>query len=318
MNTTQSILPGTINIFVNSLCNFACKHCYATFQDISAAKMAKLSEADAKAIIREIASEPLAEGLLARKITFVGGEPTLHPALPNLVAYAKELGLVTAVITNGLTLTPRYLEPMAGKLDWVGLSIDAVDNSNQQIGRTTRAGRYLDEAAYLQRIEWIQNIGAQLKINTVVSRINWQSDLSEFIVKANPVRWKILQVTPVEGQNDQFIKLLQIDRSTFDKFVARHSIVETLGVRTVAEPVETIRGSYAMISPDGRFFDSSSGRHQYSRPIMKVGLHRAFSEVSFDAAKYDGRDGNYNPFTGESQSLGERYSELNPNPTVNA
>jgi radical S-adenosyl methionine domain-containing protein 2 len=77
----------------------------------------------------------------------------------------------------------------------------------------------------------------------------------------------------------------------------------SLGVRTVAEPVETIRGSYAMISPDGRFFDSSTGRHQYSRPILQVGLTNAFSEISFDAAKYDGRDGNYNSFTGESQSF---------------
>ena len=301
---TKSILPGTINIFVNSLCNFACKHCYATFQDIAGAKLPKLSEADAIEIIQQIANEPLGDNLLARKITFVGGEPTLHPALPGLVKFAKDLGLVTAVITNGLTLNHRYLEQMAGKLDWVGLSIDGLDGAtNQQIGRATRAGRYLDEAAYLQRIEWIKNIGAQLKINTVVSRINWQSDLSEFIVKANPVRWKVLQVTPVEGQNDQFIKLLQIDRAMFDKFANRHRIVETLGVRMVAESVETIRGSYAMISPDGRFFDSSSGRHQYSNRILDVGLTSAFSEVSFDAAKYDGRDGNYNPFTGESQSF---------------
>ena len=228
--TNQSILPGTINLFINSLCNFACKHCYATFQDIPGAKLPKLSEADALAIIRQIADEPLGENLLARKITFVGGEPTLHPALPSLVKYAKDLGLVTAVITNGLTLNPRYLEQFAGKLDWVGLSIDGLDSAtNKQIGRATRAGRYLDELAYLQRIEWLKAIGAQLKINTVVSRLNSESDLSEFIVKANPVRWKILQVTPVEGQNDQFIKLLQIDRSTFDQFVARHSIVETLG-----------------------------------------------------------------------------------------
>ena len=304
--TTKSILPGTINIFVNSLCNFACKHCYATFQDIAGANLPKLSESDAMEIIQQIANEPLGDNLLARKITFVGGEPTLHPALPSLVRFAKDLGLVTAVITNGLTLNPRYLEQMAGKLDWVGLSIDAVDNSNQQIGRATRAGRYLDEAAYQQRIEWIKNIGAQLKINTVVSRLNWQSDFSEFIVQANPIRWKILQVTPIEGQNDQFIKLLQIDRAMFDKFVDRHRIVETLGVRTVAEPVETIRGSYAMISPDGRFFDSSTGRHQYSNRILDVGLTNAFSEVSFDAAKYDGRDGNYNPFTGESQSFAQQ------------
>src|ERR1035438_6575877 len=124
ITTTKSMLPGTINIFVNSLCNFNCKHCYATFQDIAGAKLPTLSESDAMEIIRQIANEPLGNYLQARKITFVGGEPTLHPALPNLVKYAKDLGLVTAVITNGLTLNPGYLAKMAGKLDWVGLSID--------------------------------------------------------------------------------------------------------------------------------------------------------------------------------------------------
>jgi radical S-adenosyl methionine domain-containing protein 2 len=304
MNTiANSILPGTINIFVNSLCNFACKHCYATFQDIAASSLAKLSEADAKAIIRAIANEPMGDDLLARKITFVGGEPTLHPSLPSLVAYAKDLGLVTAVITNGLTLSPRYLKSFTGKLDWVGLSIDAVDCANKEIGRATRAGRYLDADAYLQRIEWIQNVGAQLKINTVVSRLNHMADLSEFIALAKPIRWKVLQVTPVEGQNDRFIELLKIDRSAFDAFVDRHRVLDVLGIRMVAEYVETIRGSYAMISPDGRFFDSAQGRHQYSRRILEVGMASAFQDIFFDPDKYEERDGNYNPFTGESHSL---------------
>ena len=186
----------------------------------------------------------------------------------------------------------------------MGLSIDGLNKDlNQQIGRATTAGRYLDAAGNLERIQWIKDIGAQLKINTVVSALNQNADFNEFILKAQPVRWKILQVTPVEGQNDQFIKLLEIQRSTFDQFVARHNQLETLGVRVVAEAVETIRGSYAMISPDGRFFDSSEGHHHYSNRIMEVGLTSAFNEVSFDAAKYDGRDGNYNPFTGESQSF---------------
>lgn len=86
-------LPGTVNLFINSRCNFHCKHCYATFQDIPGAKLPALSEADAKAIIRLIAEEPLAETVIARKITFVGGEPTLCPFLPELVAHAKSLGL---------------------------------------------------------------------------------------------------------------------------------------------------------------------------------------------------------------------------------
>jgi radical S-adenosyl methionine domain-containing protein 2 len=172
--------------------------------------------------------------------------------------------------------TPRYLELFSGHLDWVGLSIDALTpDVNLRIGRATSAGRQLDAAAYMERIGWIREAAAQLKINTVVSALNWQADFNGFILQARPVRWKILQVTPVAGQNDQFIRLLEISRNTFEQFAARHNSLESFGIRVIAEPVETIRGSYAMISPDGRFFDSSSGRHHYSSPILDVGIHAA-------------------------------------------
>lgn len=120
MNTSlNSALPDTINLCINSRCNFHCKHCYATFQDIPGAKLPSLSEADALAIIEMIAQELLPEDMIARKITFVEGEPTLCPFLPELVGYSKSLGLVTAVITNGTTsmmagtgITTRLPEPV--------------------------------------------------------------------------------------------------------------------------------------------------------------------------------------------------------------
>jgi len=296
-------LPGTINLFVNSRCNFHCQHCYAIFQDIPGVNLPALSEMDARAIIKLIADEPLPEDIIARKITFVGGEPTLCAFLPDLVAYAKALGLVTAVITNGSTSTPRYLEQFKGNLDWVGFSIDGLTPMlNSNIGRATLAGRSLNEAGYLDRIASVKAIGAQLKINTVVSALNWRADFTSFILEAKPVRWKILQVTPVQGQNDRTIKHLEIDQARFDLFVDRHNAINESGIIVVAEPVETIRGSYAMVSPDGRFFDSSAGRHDYSQRILDVGLAKAFSQVAFDETKYNDRDGNYDPFTGVSQS----------------
>ena len=304
ISTYNNALPGTINLFVNSRCNFHCKHCYATFQDIHGTILPKLSEANAMEIIRLIAEEPLPEAHVARKITFVGGEPTLCSFLPRLVAFAKNSGLVTAVITNGLTLKPHYLEKFDGNLDWVALSIDGLNQTmNQRIGRATTNGLLLDEAGYLDRVRWINDSGVQLKINTVVSALNCNADFTNFILAAKPVRWKVLQVTPVAGQNDATIKQLEIDRSVFEQFVERHNGLDGSGIIVVPEPVETIRGSYAMISPDGTFFDGSSGRHTYSQRILDVGLVRAFNQVSFDDAKYDGRDGNYDPFTGASRSL---------------
>lgn len=72
----------------------------------------------------------------AMKLTFVGGEPLLHPALPRLVAAAKVAGLTTCVVTNGSLLDARLLDKMRGSLDWLTLSVDAsTDELHARIGR---------------------------------------------------------------------------------------------------------------------------------------------------------------------------------------
>jgi radical S-adenosyl methionine domain-containing protein 2 len=75
--------------------------------------------------------------------------------------------------------------------------------------------------------------------------------------------------------------------------VNRHRGIASTGIRMVCDPVVSIRGSYCMIDPLGRFFDSSSGRHLYSRPILKVGITTAFAEVSFDHDQFLARGGSY-------------------------
>lgn len=54
-----------------------------------------------------------------------------------------------------------------------------------------------------------------------------------------------------------------------------------------------IRGTYAMISPDGRFFDSTSGCHLYNEPILKVGIEKARSQVSFSQEGFNDRTSSY-------------------------
>ena len=70
------------------------------------------------------------------KINFVGGEPMLNPYIDDWIIEAKELGLVTSIVSNGTKMTEEWLRRMALHLDWLGLSIDA---SNDEIH--TRVGR---------------------------------------------------------------------------------------------------------------------------------------------------------------------------------
>ena len=46
-------------------------------------------------------------------IVFTGGEPTLRPDLPELIAYTEKIGMVSGVISDGLRLTdPAYLHDL--------------------------------------------------------------------------------------------------------------------------------------------------------------------------------------------------------------
>ena len=101
-------------------------------------------------------------------------------------------------------------------------------------GRTTRNGP-LREDDYLDVIDMLRERGVHLKINTVVTRINCDEDLTGFIARARPERWKLLQVLPVRGQNDHLVDNQVITPEQFACYVARNRCVEELGVVVVPE-----------------------------------------------------------------------------------
>ena len=135
--------------------------------------------------------------------------------------------------------------------------------------------------------------GIRLKINTVVTRSNCDEDLTGFIARARPERWKLLQVLPVVGQNDGAVDDQVITPEQFAGYVTRNQRVVEMGVAVIPESNELMTGSYVMVDPAGRFFDNTAGAHVYSRPINQVGVDAALREVSIDPARFRLRDGLY-------------------------
>ncbi|KAG2433539.1 hypothetical protein HYH02_012656 [Chlamydomonas schloesseri] len=115
-------LPPTVNWHLEPRCNYHCKFCFATFSDIPAAEVVK--DAD---LLLAVPALLAAAGV--SKVTFVGGEPLLHPLLGELIAGAKATGLVTSLVTNGSLMTEEWLRRMQGHLDWLAFSVDASDDA---------------------------------------------------------------------------------------------------------------------------------------------------------------------------------------------
>jgi radical S-adenosyl methionine domain-containing protein 2 len=272
------IIPA-VNFHLLKLCNARCRFCFATFRDVEG----ELSADDALRVVDALRDAG------AEKLNFAGGEPTLHRHLGRLVAHAKRAGLVTSVVTNGFKLDP-LLDTNAADLDWVGLSVDSADEDVEvELGRSR--GDHVRRSVELA--DRCRSGGVRVKLNTVVTALNCREDMSAFVRRFQPERWKVFQVLPMAGQNDGDVEPLLIDEGRFRAFVERHRHLAVEGLAPVAEGNDDMRGSYVMVDPLGRFFGNATGRHVYSAPILEVGVEVALAQVGVSTGKFEARGGRY-------------------------
>jgi radical S-adenosyl methionine domain-containing protein 2 len=223
------------------------------------------------------------------KITFAGGEPTLHAHIGALIDHAKNLGFVTGIVTNGARLD-ALLDAHGHRLDWVALSIDSADERIQaELGRGN--GGHIERA--IRHADRCHAAGIRVKMNTVVTALTWEEDMTDLVRRVAPERWKVFQVLRVVGQNDGRVEPLLITHAQFETFVARHAHLAADGFPPVFEANDAMIDSYVMVDPLGRFFGNTGGVHRTSRPILTVGVGAALAEVQFDETKLDARGGRY-------------------------
>ena len=290
MNTSKHpLLPPSVNFHFWRPCNMRCGFCFSTYED-TAAELPRghIGREDHLRLVDAIAEHG------ARKLTFVGGEPTLCPWLGDLIDRAKQRGLVTMLVSNGWNLRdPEYMRSKLRNLDWLTLSVDSIDLDNNirsgraHLGRETIAPRELILIA-----DQALRMDMRLKLNTVVHDINGDDDLGLFVAALRPSRWKLFRVLPVAGQNQRFDDF-EITRERFAAYVERHRWLERVGVDVVPEDNEDMRGTYAMIDPRGCFYDAVDGRYHYSERILEVGLAQAWAQVRFSSDAFERRGGNY-------------------------
>ena len=224
-----------------------------------------------------------------KKITFAGGEPTLFQHLGDALMHAKRIGMVTSIVTNGARLE-NLLENYGRHIDWVALSIDSTyENIQQNLGRGN--GSYIRKCIKLASM--CHRMKIKLKMNTVITNLNYKEDFSELIKIIQPRRWKIFQVLPIIGQNDGDVDELLVDSDKFQEFISKNQHLENDKLQIVPENNDAMTGSYVMIDPEGRFFSNVDGTYLYSSPILKVGILEAFDEIEFNIDKFEKRKGRY-------------------------
>ena len=110
-----STLPILSEIALTYRCNLRCTFCYAGCNCTANPAMAEteMTTVEVIEVLRRIRREAQVPS-----VSFTGGEATLRPDLPDLVAYAHEIGLRVNLITNGTRITAAS----AGRLADAGLA----------------------------------------------------------------------------------------------------------------------------------------------------------------------------------------------------
>ena len=117
--TTSLSAPYRMDLALTYRCNNDCAHCYN-------ARVRNYPELDTRHWMR-ILDQLWDYGI--PHIIFTGGEPTLRPDLPELIAYAESKGQITGINTNGRRLKDKaYLQQLADAgLDHVQITLESHD-----------------------------------------------------------------------------------------------------------------------------------------------------------------------------------------------
>jgi radical S-adenosyl methionine domain-containing protein 2 len=276
-----------INYHLCTRCTMRCRYCFARFRSpVRGTMYGSLEKPKAMALTRLLASS-------MGKVTFVGGEPTLVPWLRDLIDAAKVEGATTMLVTNGSMLTPATVRSLASSLDWLGLSIDSADQRTHELLGRSVDGKALSAADYIALCAAAHSAGMRVKVNTVVTSINKNEDMSQFVEALGPERWKVFKVLEVQGQNERALHQLAIPDLAFKRFVSRHRQILEPTIPVVAENNDAMTGSYLMVDPAGRLFDNVTGCYRFSDPILDVGLDAALQQIHFSRRGFADRGGAY-------------------------
>ena len=111
--------PGKVaSVLFTGGCNFRCPYCYNPELVLRPESLPDLGAPEVLSYLRENRE-------LYQAVVVSGGEPTLHPRLPEFLARVKQLGLLVGLETNGSN--PRLLEDLIASrgLDFIGLDVKA-------------------------------------------------------------------------------------------------------------------------------------------------------------------------------------------------
>ena len=277
----------SVNFHFSRECNYRCKFCFHTNKSTTI-----LPLDEAKRGLRLLKEAGM------KKINFAGGEPFLHKDFLNeLIKYCKiDLKVESvSIISNGSLIDEEWFQKNSQYVDILGISCDSFNRENLlNMGRVDfRKGH--DHLSNIKKIAfWCRSYKVPLKINTVVTSVNFEEDMNAEINELHPFRWKVVQCLLIEGENwgpnaKRDATEMIIPQEKFDAFVKRHKNIKYL----VPESNGLMKNSYLLLDEEMRFLNCQNGGKAPSESILEVGVENALNESGFDRSAFEERGGRF-------------------------
>lgn len=225
---------------ITSRCNESCKFCYRldNYKELSLEDNIYISN-----VLKE---------LDVKEITFSGGEAMLYPYLLDLMQQTHKYGIKNKLITNGRSLTNKLVDKLNGLLDEITLSLDSLnDEIHNEMGRGIDHGKNI-----IRILDYIStnNINIKVKINTVVSKVNYDEivKIGSFLNNYEIKRWKLFKFQPLRGNAIHYEEMFEISNQQFNDVIDK-LLREKIKTKIVIRNTKEIEELYLNISPEGDF-----------------------------------------------------------------
>jgi MoaA/NifB/PqqE/SkfB family radical SAM enzyme len=206
-------------LYVTQKCNIRCVTCYALDQ---LERHDDLSEADLLAVLAKLQSQG------AWKLSFLGGEPTVHPRLRDIAASARSLGYrFMRVNTNGMIPTSWLRAESTKAIDVFCFS---VDGSTSEVNDAIRKGARLTRV--IANMELAATLGFDVRVNMTVTSANLHQIRDVIALAKNAGACEVnlnvmFQMGYASAREDLCVDPAQW-RAIYDDLIANH---DHLGVR---------------------------------------------------------------------------------------
>ena len=267
---------STIDFHITAKCSQACPYCWGPRRFRN-----PVETETAQRILKRI------RDLGVQRVVFTGGDPLQRPDAPELIQFAKEIGLETALSTTGDFVTHEILERVSPYLDLISLPLDG---SNEEVNaRTKHPGHFFSVMRSLYWLRYYPNI--DVKICTPVTRHNLDDvpyiasmvESYSYITKAR-VFYNVFQAFPRAMFSVKWEKLIVND----DEFSSLQRQVRAgTRIRINFLSHKTLDKLYVMVFPDGSMTIPRSGEYLNFGSFLDVmDFEQVLNASQFDSAKH--------------------------------